>query len=169
VAERVTGTVNKHLASLQDFYVWRGLGQPRASSVTRCPAAHPRRSTPGRSSATCGPWRRGRAPGPGYRLAAAVRRPAHRRGRGPRRRRRELQRRKGKLHVVGKGEKSRTVPVPAILREALAAWLAERPGQRGAETAALFTSGRGTRLTTDAIADVLAAITTAAGMDDHVS
>jgi integrase/recombinase XerC len=77
--------------------------------------------------------------------------------------------RKGELHIIGKGEKSRTVPTPAILCEALAAWLTERPGQRDSETAALFISGRGTRLTTDAIADVLTAITTAAGMDDHVT
>ena len=29
VAKRATATVNKHLAALQDFYVWRGLGQPQ--------------------------------------------------------------------------------------------------------------------------------------------
>src|SRR5260370_27826255 len=29
VAKRATATVNKHLAALQDFYVWRGLGPPR--------------------------------------------------------------------------------------------------------------------------------------------
>jgi len=29
VARRATATVNKHLAALQDFYTWRGLGPPR--------------------------------------------------------------------------------------------------------------------------------------------
>lgn len=71
--------------------------------------------------------------------------------------------------MVGKGEKSRTVPVHAKLREALAAWLAERPSRRGAESAALFLSGRGTKMTTDAIADIIAAIIRAAGLDDHVT
>lgn len=34
VTKRATATVNKHLAALADFYTWRGLGQPRASSAT---------------------------------------------------------------------------------------------------------------------------------------
>jgi hypothetical protein len=29
VAKRATATVNKHLAALQDFYLWRGLGPPQ--------------------------------------------------------------------------------------------------------------------------------------------
>jgi site-specific recombinase XerD len=73
------------------------------------------------------------------------------------------------VHLVGKGEKSRTVPVHPKLREALSAWLAERPSKPGADSAALFTSARGTRLTTDAIADVIDAITSAAVLDDHVT
>jgi integrase/recombinase XerC len=77
--------------------------------------------------------------------------------------------RKGEVHLVGKGEKARTVPVHPKLRAALAAWLDERPSRRGASSAALFTSARGTRMTTDAIADVLTAITRAAGLDDHVT
>ena len=81
-----------------------------------------------------------------------------------------LSARKGELHLVGKGEKSRDVPVHAKLREALAGWLAERPAPgRGADSAALFISRRGTRMTTDAIADVIAAITAAAGLDDDVT
>ena len=39
----------------------------------------------------------------------------------------QLSARKGELHLVGKGEKSRDVPVHVKLREALAEWLAERP------------------------------------------
>jgi site-specific recombinase XerD len=80
-----------------------------------------------------------------------------------------LSARKGELHIVGKGEKSRTVPVHQKLRGALATWLAERPSKPGADSAALFTSVRGTRMTTDAIADVIGAITRAAGLDDHVT
>ena len=80
---------------------------------------------------------------------------------------RRLSARKGEIHLVGKGEKSRTVPVHPKLGEALAAWLAEQPSRRGADPAALFTSGRGSRMTTDAIADVIDAITRAAGMGDH--
>jgi site-specific recombinase XerC len=80
-----------------------------------------------------------------------------------------LSARKGELYLVGKGVKTRTVPVHARLREALAAWLADRPSRSGASPAALFTAARGTRMTTDAIADVITAITTAAGLDDHVS
>src|SRR3984957_10362949 len=78
-----------------------------------------------------------------------------------------LSARKGELGLVGKGEKSRTVPVHPKLREALAAWLAERPERPGADTAALFTSGRGTRMTPDALADVITVITTTAGLEDH--
>ena len=170
VAKRATATVNKHLAALQDFYVWRGLGQPQGVKRHQVPR-HAPRALDGRAklrylrAVEAWPNARDRAIAllplyAGLRIAevaaldvADV----------------SLSARKGELHIVGKGEKSRTVPVPAILREALAAWLAERPGQRGSETAALFISGRGTRLTTDAIADVLAAITTAAGMDDHVT
>ena len=54
-----------------------------------------------------------------------------------------LSARKGELHLIGKGEKSRTVPVHPKLREALAAWLAERPSKTGADSAALFISGQG--------------------------
>ena len=60
-------------------------------------------------------------------------------------------------------------PCTQKLRQALAAWLDERPSQRGADSAALFTSGRGTRMTADAIADVITAIIKAAGLDDHVA
>ena len=80
-----------------------------------------------------------------------------------------LSARKGEIHLVGKGEKSRTVPTHPKLRQAVAAWLAERPSRRGADSAALFTSSRGSRMTTDAIADVISSITTAAGLDDHVT
>jgi site-specific recombinase XerD len=81
-----------------------------------------------------------------------------------------LSARKGDIYLVGKGEKSRTVPLHVRLREALAAWLEERPSCPGADdTAALLLSRRGTRMTTDALADVITAITRAAGLDDDVT
>ena len=167
VAKRATATVNKHLAALEDFYVWRGLGLPRG--VRRHPvprhapkALGPRAKLRYLRAVEAWPVTRDRAIAllplyAGTRIAeiavldlADVR----------------LSARKGEVHLVGKGEKSRTVPVHARLREALAAWLADRPG---ASSAALFTAARGTRMTTDAIADVISAITTAAALDGYVS
>jgi integrase/recombinase XerC len=78
--------------------------------------------------------------------------------------------RKGELHIVGKGEKSRTVPIHAELREALAAWLRERPActEPGGREPLLVTR-LGARPTADAINDVIEAITRAAGLDERVT
>jgi len=170
VAKRATATVNKHLAALQDFYVWRGLGQPQGVKRHQVPRHAPKALEPRakvrylRAVEAC-PSARDRALAllplfAGTRIAeiraldvADVR----------------LSARKGELHLVGKGEKSRTVPVHQKLREALSAWIAERPSRPGADSAALFISVRATRMTTDAIADVIEAITRAAGLDDHVT
>src|SRR5216683_2257126 len=170
VAKRATATVNKHLAALQDFYVWRGLGQPQGVKRHQVPRHAPKALDPRAKlrylrAVEVWPSARDRAIAllplyAGARIAeiraldvADVR----------------LSARKGELHLVGKGEKSRTVPVHQKLREALAAWIAERPSKPGADSAALFTSVRATRMTTDAIADVITAITKAAGLDDHVT
>lgn len=170
VAKRATATVNKHLAALQDFYVWRGLGVPQGVKRHQVPkhapkALEPRAKLRYLRAVEAWPSTRDRAMAllplfAGTRIAeihaldvADVRMSA----------------RKGELHLVGKGEKSRTVPIHPNLRGALAAWIAERPSKPGADTAALFISVRGTRMTTDAIADVIAAITRAAGLDDHVT
>ena len=170
VAKKATATVNKHLAALQDFYVWRGLGQPQGVKRHQVPrhapkALDPRAKTRYLRAVEAWPSARDHAIAllplyAGTRIAeiaaldvADVR----------------LSARKSELHLVGKGEKARTVPVHPKLREALAAWLEERPSKRGADSAALFTSVRGTRMTTDAIADVIDAITRAAGLDDHVT
>jgi integrase/recombinase XerC len=170
VAKRATSTVNKSLAALQDFYVWRGLGQPQGIKRHQVARHAPKALEPRaklrylRAVEAC-PYARDRAIAllplyAGTRIAEIraldvtdVR----------------LSARKGELHLVGKGEKSRTVPVHPKLREALGAWLAERPARPGAGSAALFTSGRGTRMTTDALADVITAITTTAGLEDHVT
>ena len=73
------------------------------------------------------------------------------------------------MHIVGKGEKSRTVPVHTKLRAALSEWLKERPSYPGADAAARFLSRRRTRLTTDAIGDAIGSITANAGLGDHVT
>jgi integrase/recombinase XerD len=170
VAKRATATVNKHLAALVDFYTWRGLGQPqgvkRHQVARHAPKAlEPRAKLRYLRAVEAGPSARDRAIAllplfAGTRIAeisaldiADVR----------------LSARKGEVHLVGKGEKSRTVPVHPKLREALAAWLAERPERPGADTAALFTSGRGTRMTTDALADVIDRITSAASLENEVT
>ncbi len=170
VAKRATATVNKHLAALQDFYTWRGLGQPQGVKRHQVPRHAPKALDPRaklrylRAVEACSSARdQAIALLPlfaGTRIAeiaaldtADVR----------------LSARKGELHLVGKGEKSRTVPVHPKLREALAAWLDMRPSRPGAGTAALFTSGRGTRMTTDALADVIDRITKAAGLEDEVT
>jgi integrase/recombinase XerC len=170
VAKRATPTVNKHLAALADFYTWQGLGTPQGVKRHQAPKRAPKALEPRaklrylRAVEAC-PSARDRAIAllplyAGTRIAevraldvADAR----------------LSARKGELHLVGKGEKSRTVPVHPKLREALAGWLAERPSKPGADSAALFTSGRGTRMTTDALADVITAVTASAALDDHVT
>jgi site-specific recombinase XerD len=170
VAKRATATVNKHLAALADFYTWSGLGQPQGVKRHQVARHAPKALEPRaklrylRAVEAC-PSARDRAIAllplfAGTRIAeisaldiADVR----------------LSARKGEVHLVGKGEKSRTVPVHPKLREALAAWLADRPERPGADTAALFTSGRGTRMTTDALADVIDRITSAASLEDEVT
>ncbi len=170
VAKRATATVNKHLAALQDFYVWRGLGQPQGVKRHQVPRHAPKALDPRAKlrylrAVEAWPSARDRAIAllplyAGTRIAeiAALDVSDVR-----------LSARKGEVHLVGKGEKSRTVPAHPKLREALAAWLADRPSRPGADSAALFTSARGTRMTTDANADVITAITTTAGLDDHVT
>jgi site-specific recombinase XerD len=170
VAKRATATVNKHLAALQDFYVWRGLGQPQGVKRHKVPRHAPKALDPRAKlrylrAVEAWPDARDRAIAllplyAGTRIAeiaaldtADVR----------------LSARKGDVHLVGKGEKSRDVPVHARLREALDAWIAERPSRPGADSPALFTSVRGTRMTTDALADVIDGITRAAGLDDQVT
>jgi site-specific recombinase XerD len=171
VARRATATVNKDLAALADFYVWRGLGQPQGVKRHQVPRHAPKALEPRaklrylRAVEAC-PRARDRAIAllplyAGTRIAEIgaldvtdVR----------------LSARKGELYLIGKGEKSRAVPVHPKLREALAAWLAERPSKTGADSDALFISARGgTRMTTDALADVIDGATSAAGLEDHVT
>jgi site-specific recombinase XerD len=170
VAKKATATVNKALAALADFYTSRGLGQPQGVKRHQVPRHAPMALGPRaklrylRAVEAC-PSARDRAIAllplyAGTRIAeiAALDVTDVR-----------LSARKGEVHLVGKGEKSRTVPAHPRLREALAAWLAERPARPGAGTAALFTSFRGTRMTTDALSDVIGRITSGAGLEDKIT
>jgi site-specific recombinase XerD len=171
VAKRATPTVNKHLAALVDFYTWRGLGQPQGVKRHQVARHAPKALAPRaklrylRAVEAC-PSARDRAIAllplyAGSRIAEIqaldvpdVQLSAH----------------KGSVHLVGKGEKSRDVPVHVKLREAMAEWLAERPSYPNSGTsAALFLSQRGTRMTTDALADVIDRITGAAGLEDEAT
>ncbi len=62
VAKRATATVNKHLAALQDFYVWRGLGQPLGVKRHQVPRHAPKALDPRAKLRYLRAWRRGRAP-----------------------------------------------------------------------------------------------------------
>jgi integrase/recombinase XerC len=57
--------------------------------------------------------------------------------------------REGEVTVTGKGSKTRTVPIGARAREALAAWLAVRSAAPGEK--ALFLGARGKRITAGAV------------------
>jgi site-specific recombinase XerD len=74
--------------------------------------------------------------------------------------------RKGTIRVVGKGTKVRTVDINAKLRPAIQQYLAVR-----AKTGegALFLTRIGTRPTPEAVDDVIASITRAGGLDEHVT
>lgn len=74
--------------------------------------------------------------------------------------------RKGSIRVVGKGEKTRTVPLHPKLREALTAWLAGRPAT---DTAALFVTRLGSRPTAEAVDDAIAGICRRAGLDEEIT
>jgi integrase/recombinase XerD len=121
VAKRATSTVNKHLAALQDFYTWRGLGQPQGVKRHRVPRHAPKALDPRaklrylRAVEAC-PSARDRAIAllplyAGTRIAeiaaldvADVRMSA----------------RKGEVHLIGKGEKSRDVrSTPGSARRSL--------------------------------------------------
>ena len=171
VARRAPSTVNKNLAAVADFYAWRGLGAPQGVKRHEIPRHAPKAMEPRaklrylRAVEAC-PSARNRAIAllplyAGLRVSeiAAL-------DTGDVR----LSARKGELHAIGKGEKARTIPVHPKLREALTEWLAERGTWAGADaTSALFLSNRGRRVSTDTIADTIAGITSAAGLDDHVT
>jgi integrase/recombinase XerC len=74
----------------------------------------------------------------------------------------------GEVTVTGKGGKTRTVPVGARAREALAAWLAVRATLARAGERALFVGARGTRIPLSSIAARLHAWARRQGMEGKV-
>ena len=166
VLKRSPATVNKAMAALDDFYAWRGLGKgsvKRQELAARAPRAlSPRAMTRYLRAVEACTSARDRAIAllpfyAGLRVSEVA---------GLDVDDVVMTARKGTLRVVGKGEKPRTVPVHAKLREALTAWLAARPatGEK-----ALFVSRLGSRPTAEAVNDVIAGITRAAGLDEHVT
>jgi site-specific recombinase XerD len=171
VAKRAPATLSKILAALDDFYVSRGLGKAEGVKRIKPPRRAPRsldsraRTRWERAAEACG-RKRDRAIAllplfTGARIAEAAALDV-----GDVR----MSARKGSLYLIGKGQKPREVPIPAHMREVLQAWLDERPSWPAAGTnPALFVSRRGTRLTTDAIGDVLDRIGREAGLEEHVT
>ena len=168
VLKRAPATVNKILAALDDFYRSRNLGRvdkaKRQEIPQRAPKALDERAAKRflRAAEAC-PSARDRAIAlvpfyAGARIAEVAALDVEDVS---------ISARKGNLHLGGKGEKSREVPLHPVLRQALQDWLAERPES---DDPALFTSKRGnSRMTTDAIDDVLHGITRNAGLDDEVT
>ena len=72
------------------------------------------------------------------------------------------------VRVLGKGAKTRIVPVGAQAVTALGAWLRERPGRAAAGEAAVFVGRRGRRLKARAVQLRVAAFARRRGLDVHV-
>jgi integrase/recombinase XerC len=74
----------------------------------------------------------------------------------------------GEIQVVGKGSKSRRVPLGAQARKALEAWLSQRALMAKPEEPALFVGSRGQRLQPGVARKQIAALARAAGLPTHV-
>jgi integrase/recombinase XerC len=72
------------------------------------------------------------------------------------------------LQVIGKGRKTRLLPVGRLAREALADWLRVRPQLAAADEPALFVSRRGTRLSARAVEARIRQRAIEQGMPAHV-
>ncbi len=70
--------------------------------------------------------------------------------------------------VLGKGAKTRSVPVGAAALEALQAWLAVRDSLAGTEARALFVSARGTRISARNVEARVARLARLLGLGVHV-
>ncbi len=70
----------------------------------------------------------------------------------------------GTVEVLGKGAKTRLVPVGGKARQALAAWLAVRPGLARADEPAVFVSQRGRRLSARSVQARLSRLAVVSGV-----
>ena len=166
VLKRKPATVNNAMAAVDDFYTRRGLGPARAAR-SELPRTAPK------ALGTRAAVRFLRAvearPSPRDRVIALI--PFYAGARigeivnldtdDVR-----LSARKGTLRIVGKGEKTREIPLHPQLRTALRGWLDERPDWPGADGAALLLNQRGRRLSVKGAHDVITAITETAALDD---
>jgi site-specific recombinase XerD len=169
VLKRSPSTVNNALAAVDDFYIRRGLGPGSAARVD-IPDVAPRaldaraqirylRAVEARPS----PRDQALALVPFYagaRIAEVVALDvddvAH-------------SARKGKLRIVGKGERVRQVPIHPKLHRALMGWLMERSSWPGAEGPALFLNQRGQRLSVRGAHDIITGTADQAGLDDDTT
>ncbi|MCU0897128.1 MAG: tyrosine recombinase XerC [Burkholderiales bacterium] len=76
--------------------------------------------------------------------------------------------REAEVTVTGKGSKTRTVPVGAKAREALAAWLEQRTAVAAPDEQALFVGARGARVNPSVVRERLATWALRAGVAQHV-
>jgi len=76
--------------------------------------------------------------------------------------------RHGEVTVTGKGSRTRTVPVGAKAREALAAWINTRAQIAAAGERALFVGGRGRRISPGVVGARLTRWARARGLAEHV-
>ncbi len=170
VLKRSPATVNNALAAVDDFYIRRGLG-PASAARVEITAAAPcaldqrsqlrylrevqRRPSPRDQALALVPFYAGARIGEIVALDVDdIARSA----------------RKGVLRILGKGQRVRHVPIHPQLRTAITGWLDERADWPGAnDTPALFLNQRGQRLSVRGAHDIVTAIATAAGLDDHAT
>ena len=74
----------------------------------------------------------------------------------------------GEVTVTGKGSKTRTVPVGAKAREALAAWMSVRNGVAARQEKALFVGARGARISAGVVGSRLSAWARRRGLNVRV-
>lgn len=74
----------------------------------------------------------------------------------------------GQVHVLGKGNKSRYLPVGRAARTSLERWLAARAARVVENENAVFISNRGRRLSTRAVQQRMALLGRERGLDKHV-
>jgi len=169
VLKRSPATINNALAAVDDFYTRRGLG-PAAAVRVEIAATAPRALD---QRAQLRYLREvHRCPSPrdqalalvpfyaGARISEIVALDVDDIARSAR---------KGVLRILGKGQRVRHVPIHPQLRAALAGWLDERDDWPGADSTALFLNQRGQRLSVRGAHDIVTAIATAVGLDDHAT
>ena len=74
----------------------------------------------------------------------------------------------GQVHVLGKGNKSRYLPIGAAACKVLRRWLDARPNIAAENELAVFVNNRGKRLSPRAVQQRLAQLGRAQGLDKHV-